>query len=554
MAHFSSSPKLQMFILTDLVSGAGLILSWTWIETTMLMIALVGYALWTGSLLFGGAATSLKGKEEDEEGQTACKDDVEQVTSQNASLKRAHALRCERLQRQREVMNDVQKLSRSGSLISKQMDLDMSTIVCHNRMVGCRFGQWHSPGMDVNAGRLMWTMGVKMSGDNPLGVRQPHICKRLFAVPSIAQGAEVECLTDGASQCLMRWPSMSSHGHSTSQPLTFEVLQLQSRQCIPLMRVTLNFPIQSALLSWMPSGMNHANTRLMLMNQCSAVAECSMLNRVEDAQGHEDAAAMYLASDTSEPHRLELHDSESALNPSLEASDCTNLKISFGTNSDCSSAPAFIRQPDGSLMLLAHLDDFESPPHTPSTEEPTATFQLRETARALRNAVEREIAADKLRRAAVRQGLLRKILISQLLVNFVSGVVCVCCSTPYLTPQDWEVSVYFLLMLWWVCSISTCIIGVAVVHSARERVFSFLSALALAGAAGQMWLACAVMNALYPEGPPTVIIGALSVLWDLPLRLAVGSQAWLVQIDLRYLLLVRPDVFTSIDSFGMHHA
>jgi hypothetical protein len=131
----------------------------------------------------------------------------------------------------------------------------------------------------------------------------------------------------------------------------------------------------------------------MLMNSCAAAHGSSVLHCVEDAPAESDA---------SESHRLELHNTENAAStPVLET---PHSSISFSiTQSDCNWTPMFIRQPDGSLTLMAPMDYFEPAPHTPATETQTATSQLRETARALRNAVEREIAADKLRRASVRQ-------------------------------------------------------------------------------------------------------------------------------------------------------
>lgn len=304
------------------------------------------------------------------------------------------------------------------------------------------------------------------------------------------------------------------------------------------MRVTVDLPIANLFSSWMRA--TNANELSMLRSRDSTVvglkedswivSNTTELECVENAQSSQEMTVMELETEVSKSFKLELHGGDDVLPDS--------------------SQPAFIRHPDGSLMLAAPLEYMESSPPTPSREPQTATSQLRETARALRNAVEREIAADKLRRATARQGLLRRLLLSEVLLNLVSGAICVGCGTMHLMTPNWEVSISSLLKFWWTWSISTCFVGFLATRSARERVFSMLSALALASAVGQMWLACAVMNAVYPDGPPAAIIGALSVLLDLPLRLAVGSQAWLGQIDLRYLLMVRSDIFMSIDTTG----
>lgn len=517
-----------MFILTNVISSASHFLSWTSIETTMLIIAVVWHMLWTGGLIFGGAKTSSKGSEEKESSEK----ENEPGESQTVSLQRAQVLRCERPQYKVDVSNDVQKLCRSGTFLTKQVEFTTSKITSHGEMSGYDVGQWRTDGNVVANALTLPPWPIQLFRDDPLLLHQPHRSYELFQISRPIHSAQ-------SVQRLMQYPSVSLYVHLTPWTMVCEVLQLNCGQHRASMRVTLALPIANLFSSWMRT--THEPDLSILGNRNSTVVGLkeeswivsnttglTELECVENAQSSQEMTVMELETEVSNSLQLELHGGDDVLPDS--------------------SQPAFIRHPDGSLMLAAPLEYMESPPPTPSRETLTATSQLRETARALRNAVEREIAADKLRRATARQGLLRRLLLSEVLLNFVSGAICVGCGTMHLLTPNWEVSVSSLLKFWWTWSISTCFVGFLATRSARERVFSMLSALALASAVGQMWLACAVMNAVYPDGPPAAIIGALSVLLDLPLRLAVGSQAWLGQIDLRYLLMVRSDIFMSIDT------
>jgi len=546
------------------MSGAVDILSWTWIETTMLIIAVVWHLLWTGHLPFGTVNKSI-----DEEG--------EKGGPLTASLRRAQALKADRLRRQLEVSSEVQKLCRSETLVSKQIDYNIANVVSRDGMIGSNAGQCCFAGFVVAPTGLvncsMPTWASQLPWDDSLLLRQSesHIHEQLMQIPCVANIACGQSSARPAWEGPMQLPSILIRSHPTSQSLVCEVLHVDRGQCMVWMRVAVDFPIANIFSSWRSPGAMHASTKFMLSNGTGIIVdENASLGCIHDAQRSQGVIVTELDANHSDELELTLHGSDSSSSsipisagpscllsspPEMAEADCHDLDTLLCIRPDCSSDPAFIKHPDGSFMWAAPMGYMEmSLPSTPPPEAQTATSQLRETARALRNAVEREIAADKLRLAAVRQGLLHKLLLSQLLINLVSGVVCVSCGTPNLTPPDWDVSVSSLLMFWWTSSISHCFVGFLAIRSAREHFFSMLSALALASSVGQMWLACAVMNAVYPEGPPAAIIGAIAVLWDLPLRLAVGSQAWLVQVDLRYLLLVRPEIFMSIDSFGAANA
>lgn len=540
---------------SSMVSGALHILSWTGTETTMLIVAVLLRALWTALLPF---ATKLD-KEVDQGGPLA------------ASLRRAHALRRDKLKRQQEISNNVQKLCRSGTLISKQANLSIADMVTHGGIHEYHFGQWRSDGVlltgtptrSVNS--TLQTLAIQLlqkSHDDFVFMQQRRTDDDLLAMQCVINAAYCKSSTSPARQGLMQRSSISFHGYRTTHNLVCEVLYVHHQQCVASMNVKIDLPMKNLFSSWKPPCTVNATKKLMISNKRSIVDGSTHLGFLEatnvvcdietPSQSSQGLVMTDLETDETDSNRLLSSSSDDLYLPecySPGTAECLSFDTSSCPTPHCSFDPIFIRHPDGSLMWAAPLGYKEAtPPCTPTLQAPTGTSQMRETARALRNAVEREITADKLRLAAVRKDLLRKLLLAQVLVNLASGVVCICCGTPELAPSDWELSVSFLLVFWWASSILHCFIGFLSIRSAREHVFSMLSALALASAVGQMWLACALMNAVYPEGPPASIVGAISVLWDLPLRLAVGSQAWLLQIDLRYLLLVRREMFISIDN------
>lgn len=548
-----------MLLFTSLIVDACQMLSWTGIEAMMLIIAVTCHVLWTGHPSFINNISKIqRHKVKEIDGRRPCA----------ASLTRK--------QRKLEVADDFRKLCWSGTLLGKEVDCNTESLNGRDVFPGCDLRHWRSavvasvPVRAVSCKVSTWA--VQLSMKDSLLMYTPVTCGWSMPISCITCNGSIEASSSLAHPGLImahtqRW-SIMLHGHRTPQGLACDVLHMHGGQCVTLMKVTVDFPIVNVFSSCEPPGMmppikaplisvglsfvdNNAVSGLTVsLAMAGSKTAVGCIENAESSEGEVATEQESLAT-SSDGSMLQVCLSN-VVSPPLHSPQEAPLRC---TKSDFSSDPAFIRHPGGSLMLVVPFGYMEvSAPGTPPPEVQPPTSQLRETARALRNAVEREVASEKLRMATVRKGLLRRLLVSEVLINLASGVVCVWCGTPNLTPQNWEVSVSSLLTFWWMSSISHCFVGLFAIRSARESYFSMLSALALATAVGQMWLACAVMNSVYPDGPQAAIIGAISILWDLPLRLAVGSQAWLVQVDLRYLLLVRAEVFASIDSFGLHNA
>lgn len=198
----------------------------------------------------------------------------------------------------------------------------------------------------------------------------------------------------------------------------------------------------------------------------------------------------------------------------------------------------FIRHPDGSLARAGPSGYVEKEP--PKWVGPS---RLAQTARALRIAVEEQIAVETLEQAANRQARLWKFLTATLLVDVVLGGLSEICGSraqTALTSPGLRALACFLPSLWWCFALGYYVLGFTAVRGARASLYGWLGNMAYASCLAELLLAVTIVHWIYPKGQRGAAAGPLIALVAIPLRLIVGYQSKSMQADLKKLSLLPP--------------
>lgn len=209
------------------------------------------------------------------------------------------------------------------------------------------------------------------------------------------------------------------------------------------------------------------------------------------------------------------------------------------------TAPVYVRHPDGTLARATAPGHKEEGAEIEENEVPRPTSRLAATARALRVAVSRSIANQTVENAVRRKELLRKLLITEVVVDICIGIVCEIYGwrpSFHLSSPTWRILSYCLPSLWWVYAAAYFSFGFATLGGVRDRLYGWLSTLALVSALVELIVALTLVHRMFAKNSVGAILGPVVVLVDLPLRLGVSLQSKILSEDLKQLLLLPPDI------------
>lgn len=233
------------------------------------------------------------------------------------------------------------------------------------------------------------------------------------------------------------------------------------------------------------------------------------------------------------------------MRPSVSGSDSeaagSEISLPVYPSPPCTESIFYVQNPDGSLACAAAPGFMEAETAAAQPELPVvpATARLRDTARALRQAVQQEIAAGMLWRASRRRMLISKLLTAELVADLLLGVSVELLSSSFVLPDRLP---RFLLGLWWAYSIVFCTLGRKAVHCAHNRVYRCLSTVSLMAVMGQLLMAFGVICWARAESGEVHMAVPIAILADMPLRLFIGIQARVLSGELKYLLQLPADI------------
>lgn len=224
----------------------------------------------------------------------------------------------------------------------------------------------------------------------------------------------------------------------------------------------------------------------------------------------------------------------------------------------------FVRNPDGSLAhaatpgSLANEAYHDGPTKEQTNEElqhlgEPPVSRLRETVQALRQAVQQDVVAKVLARAARRRELLRWLFGVEFLVDLLVIAVChafgskgaeharhpaVAVDGAMIPPPAIDVQQFACLLpsLWWTHCVAYYALGLLAICGARAHLYRWVAVTALLSMIWQLFMAFTIQPSAVPVGSLDAIVSPVAIFAHLPLRLLVGVQSRLLQIELRYLV------------------
>lgn len=216
--------------------------------------------------------------------------------------------------------------------------------------------------------------------------------------------------------------------------------------------------------------------------------------------------------------------------------------LASGSSCDPLKVPIiFIRQPDGSLAQAGPSERLEREPREPAKW--VGPSRLARTARALRQAVEEQIALETLESATARQARLWNFLTATLLLDVVLGglsEVSGARAQMILKSPGLRALACFLPSIWWCFAIVYYTLGFTAVRSVRANLYGWLGNVAYASCLAELLLSVTVVHWIYPLGHQGAMIGPLMAIMAIPLRLTVGFQSKSMQADLKKLMILPP--------------
>lgn len=221
----------------------------------------------------------------------------------------------------------------------------------------------------------------------------------------------------------------------------------------------------------------------------------------------------------------------------------SDISLAMRPSQPCSESVFYIKNPDGSLVCASVPGFMEAEAAAAQPQLPVvpATSRLRDTARALRQAVQQEIGAGMLFRATRRRMILSKLLTAELVADLFLALSTQLLPSAFVMPDGLP---RFLIGLWWLYSIVYCTLGRKAVHCAQDRIYRCLSMVSFMAVMGQLLMALGVICWAHSESEDVSVHMAvpMSILADLPLRLFIGVQARMLSDELKYLLQLPADI------------
>jgi len=246
----------------------------------------------------------------------------------------------------------------------------------------------------------------------------------------------------------------------------------------------------------------------------------------EEASAMLQEASTMLLSFTDKEERVTKPVSNQVIpaNSKLEATQCSSVKV-HAFESKTFPVATYIKQPDGSLWMANPARSEDAHASRPSSPKPRQNYP--------------EILCVFMK-ALGRRELIRKLLNIGLVINFLLGALglAVLLADPDM-PSSVSSRFFWIPVVWLGYAAVQFLLGLVVISNARHELYGMLVSTSTTAVMMHFAIALMVSKSGIPAGVASKSLAAvlipITVITDLPMRLAVGFQATLLQKEMRYL-------------------